>query len=165
MKNNKFTITPNLLASQGQRLLNFLLDLIFLYIIILSAGTTILLIAEVANIFSVSEWVKSMSRNEIIVYVLLIVFLYYSLTEIYFSRTLAKLVTRTIVVNKEGVKPKNRIIVIRTLCRFIPFEVFTFFGKVPRGWHDTVSGTYVVKKKKLAKKMKLFNAIDENSEI
>jgi hypothetical protein len=40
----KFTITENILASQGQRFLNVIIDLVFIYILILSAGTTIVLI-------------------------------------------------------------------------------------------------------------------------
>jgi hypothetical protein len=45
MKTKKFTITENI-ASQGQRFLNVIIDLVFIYILILSAGTTIVLIAE-----------------------------------------------------------------------------------------------------------------------
>jgi hypothetical protein len=65
----------------------------------LSAGTTIVLIAEATNNFAVSSWVENMNFVEIIAYGLLIFFLLL-LTEVYFSRTLAKLITRTIVVKR-----------------------------------------------------------------
>jgi hypothetical protein len=43
MKSKKFTITENVLASQGQRFLNVIIDSVFIYILILSAGTTVVL--------------------------------------------------------------------------------------------------------------------------
>jgi uncharacterized RDD family membrane protein YckC len=157
MKNTTFTITADLLATRGQRFLNFCFDLVFLYIIILSVGTSIILIAEVANEFAVSAWVENLSNGEIAFYSALIMLLYYSLTEIYFSRTIAQLITKTVVVNRDGTKPEIKMLVIRSLCRFIPFEPFSFLGTNPRGWHDTFSDTYVVKKKKLAKNVRVFN--------
>lgn len=157
MKNTAFTITDDLLATRGQRFLNFGIDLVFLYIIILSIGTTIVLIAEAVGEFAVSAWVETMSKGEIGLYIVLIMLLYYSLTEIYFSRTIAQLITKTVVVKKDGSKPDIKTLIIRTLCRFIPFEPFSFFGATPRGWHDTYSDTYVVKKKKLAQSIRFFN--------
>ena len=161
MKNTTFTITDNLLATRGQRFLNFSIDLVFLYIIILSVGTTIVLIAEVASKFAVSAWVETMSKEEIALYSVVIMILYYSLTEIYFSRTIAQLITKTVVVKKDGSKPDIKTFVIRTLCRFIPFEPLSFLGGTPRGWHDTFSDTYVVKKKRLAKSIRFFNNPEE----
>jgi uncharacterized RDD family membrane protein YckC len=161
MKNTTFTITDDILATRGQRFLNFCFDLAFLYIIILSIGTSIVLIAEVTHEFAVSTWVKNLSDGEIVLYSVLIMLLYYSLMEIYFSRTIAQLITKTIVVNKKGIKPDIKMLVIRSLCRFIPFEPFSFLGTNTRGWHDTLSETYVVKKKKLAKNVKLFDDQEE----
>ena len=161
MKNTTFTITDDLFATRGQRFLNFCIDLVFLYIIILSIGTSIILIAEAANEFAVSTWVETMSNTEIAFYSLLIMLLYYSLTEIYFSRTIAQLITKTVVVNKDGTKPDIKMFVVRALCRFIPLEPFSFLGSYPRGWHDSLSNTYVVKKKRLAKSIRFFNNPEE----
>jgi uncharacterized RDD family membrane protein YckC len=161
MKTKKFTITENVLASQGQRFLNLIIDLVFIYILVLSAGTTIVLIAEATNNFAVSSWVENMSIVEIIAYGLLILFFYYFLTEVYFSRTLAKLITRTLVVKRDGSKPTVKMIFIRTLSRFIVFEGLSYLGSVSRGWHDSLSGTYVVKKKRLATSKRFFNNPEE----
>ena len=161
MKNKTFTITATILATQGQRFLNLLVDLFFIYIIVLSVATTIILIADVTGHFSVSTWVETMSWTAILGYSLVILFLYYFLTEVYFSRTLAKFVTRTVVVQKGGTKPTIKMIFIRTICRFIPFEPLSYLGNATRGWHDSISGTYVVKKNKLAKNMKYFYAPEE----
>jgi uncharacterized RDD family membrane protein YckC len=161
MKTKKFTITENVLASQGQRFLNLIIDLVFIYILVLSTGTTIVLIAEATNNFAVSSWVENMNIVEIIAYGLLILFFYYFLTEVYFSRTLAKLITRTLVVKRDGSKPTVKMIFIRTLSRFIVFEGLSYLGSVSRGWHDSLSGTYVVKKKRLATSIRFFNNPEE----
>jgi hypothetical protein len=50
-------------------------------------------------------------------------------------------------------------IFIRTLSRFIIFEGLSYLGSVSRGWHDSLSGTYVVKK--LAKVNTTFNNPEE----
>jgi hypothetical protein len=57
---NKSKITDHVLTSQGQRFLNVIIDSLFIYILVLSAGTTIVLIAEATN-FAVSSWVENMN--------------------------------------------------------------------------------------------------------
>jgi uncharacterized RDD family membrane protein YckC len=161
MKSKTFKITEHVLASREQRFLNAIIDSLFIYILVLSAGTTIVLIAEATSNFAVSGWVETLSGVEIMGYGLLIMFLYYFLTEVYFSRTLAKLVTRTVVVASDGSKPTIKMIFIRTLSRFIIFEALSYLGSVSRGWHDSLSGTYVVKKKKLAKSKHYFQHPEE----
>jgi hypothetical protein len=72
---------------------------------------------------------------------------------------LAKLITRTIVVKKDEAYSQNDF--IRTLSRFIVFEGLSYLGSVSRGWHDSLSGTYVVKKKRLATSIRFFNNPEE----
>lgn len=159
MKTEEFTITEELYASQFQRFLNLCIDLMFIYIIVLSLGTTIILVALSANNFELSNWVENLSMFEIGFYAVVVAFLYYYFTEVYFSRTIAKLITHTIVVNAEGTKPSKKAFFIRSCCRFIPIDAFSFLKEFPRGWHDTFSQTYVVKKRKLNKMRKHFNAL------
>ncbi len=74
-------------------------------------------------------------------------FLYYFLMEAYMGgRTLGKMVTGSVVVNKNGEMATPANIAGRTLCRFIPFDNVSFI--FTRGWHDSISDTYVVDKKK-----------------
>lgn len=159
MKNEGFTITNDLYATQFQRFLNLCIDLMFIYIIVLSLGTTIILVALSANNFALTNWVENMAILEVSFYSAIVAFLYYYFTEVYFSRTIAKLITHTIVVNADGSKPSGKRFFIRTCCRFIPFEAFTYFGEIPRGWHDSFSETYVVKKRKLNKMKKDLNTL------
>lgn len=165
MENATFTVTDDLLASQGQRFLNFGIDVLIQYVIILGMGTTIELIADITNNYALSDWLESMSRSELLFYVVFTAFFYYYLTEMYFSRTFAKYFTKTIVVTNEGSKPNYKMIFIRTLCRFIPFEAFSFLSESSRGWHDKYSKTYVVKKKRLTQKRDLFYHFDEIAKV
>lgn len=146
MKNIKFTISDDLLATRGQRLINCILDLLIVHTIIVTIASTIVLVGDVTNNFDLSKWVESTSTFKRLLLWALIVFLYYFLTETYYSRTFAKYFTKTIVVTKDGSRPKKRMIVIRTLTRFIPLECLTFLGTNVRGLHDFFSDTYVVRK-------------------
>ncbi|OOV19862.1 RDD family protein [Flavobacterium sp. LM4] len=85
---------------------------------------------------------------------------YYVLTEGFLGRSLGKFITGTIVINKSGNKPGFRIILIRTLIRFIPLDILSFLGNSGRGWHDSFSNTYVVKKKALDESIKLHYEFD-----
>jgi uncharacterized RDD family membrane protein YckC len=79
-----------------------------------------------------------------IAFSLLSLLLYYVGFEGLFGRTPGKFVTRTRVVLEDGSKPSLGTILLRTVCRFVPFEPFSFLGGSSRGWHDRWSGTRVV---------------------
>jgi len=146
MKNNEFSVTDDLLATRGQRFFNCILDLLIVHIILASIGTTIIIIGDVSNNYELSNWIESTTTVEKLLFWSVILFLYYFLTETYFSRTFAKYFTKTIVVTKDGSRPNKRTISIRTLSRFIPLEALTFLGTNVRGLHDLFSDTYVVRK-------------------
>lgn len=146
MKNTKFTITDDLLATRGQRFINCILDLLFVHIILMSIATTIVIIGDVIHNYNLSSWIDSTTTLEKLLFWAVIVFFYYFLTEAYFSITFAKYFTQTIVVKRDGTRPNIHTIFIRTLTRFIPLECLTFLGSNIRGLHDMFSDTYVVKK-------------------
>jgi uncharacterized RDD family membrane protein YckC len=68
---------------------------------------------------------------------------YYLVFEGLWGRTPGKWVCGTRVVDEDGRKPAFGTVVKRTLCRFIPFEPFSFLGE--RGWHDSISKTRVIR--------------------
>jgi uncharacterized RDD family membrane protein YckC len=158
MENKNFIVTADLLASKSQRFLNFSIDLLIIYSIEIGIGTTILLIGELANVYSLSNWVRSITSTEILFFGLILFVLYYILTEIYFSRTFAKYFTKTLVVMNDGSKPDGKAIFRRTLSRLIPLEFLTFLGTNSRGWHDVISNTYVVKKHEFIEKKELLES-------
>ena len=164
MENKEFTITDDLLASKGERFLNYIIDLLVLYVIVLCIGQTIFIIADITMSYGLADWVESMNSFEQSVFAILIVFFYYGLTEMYFSRSIAKYFTKTMVVRKDGSRPNSKTIIMRTLCRLIPFEPFSFSGNTSRGWHDMFSDTYVVKKHEFNEKKRLFYPSDQVGE-
>lgn len=86
--------------------------------------------------------------------------LYYPLFEIIFSATPGKMLTGTKVVGIDGNKAGFWRIILRSLCRLIPFEYlsFLFYGKYPtKGWHDRLSKTLVVPKKMTKEEVQQIN--------
>lgn len=79
-------------------------------------------------------------------YVLLLVsfFLYFVIMEYKFQKTIGKFITKTKVVMNDGRRPKLNEIFIRTACRLIPFDKFSFLF-MKNGFHDTLSNTTVIK--------------------
>ncbi|MFT5822109.1 MAG: putative RDD family membrane protein YckC [Crocinitomix sp.] len=73
---------------------------------------------------------------------ILVIAIYYFLMEALLGRTVGKYVSKTCVINEYAVKPPIPTILIRTLCRLIPFEAFSCLGNL--GWHDKWSKTYVI---------------------
>jgi len=70
---------------------------------------------------------------------------YFVFMESLFQRTLAKLLTGTIVVTENGARPSFAQILGRSFSRLIPFEAFSFLGgNHPVGWHNSLSRTRVV---------------------
>lgn len=69
-------------------------------------------------------------------------FVYYPFFEGILGATPAKYLTSTKVADAYGNKPGMGTIFVRTLCRLIPFDAISFFGS--RGWHDSLSNTYVL---------------------
>lgn len=77
------------------------------------------------------------------VYFFLLYVMYHFISEYFFGKTLGKFLTKTKVLNEEGEKPSFQQLLIRNLFRLIPLDPFSFlFSK--RGWHDTISKTYVI---------------------
>ena len=146
MKNNEFTVTEDLWATRGQRFINCLLDLLIVHVIMIGLATTVVIIGNIAFNYDLSKWAQSTTTLVRMLLWAVLLFLYYFLAETYFSRTFAKYFTKTIVVTKNGSRPKIHMVFIRTLTRFIPLECLTFLWGDFRGLHDLFSDTYVVRK-------------------
>ena len=146
MENIKFTVTDDLWATRVQRFMNCILDLLIVHTIIVSIATTVAIIGDITNNDDLSKWAESTTTFQRLLFWAVMLFLYYFLSEAYFSRTFAKYFTKTIVVTKDGSRPKTQLIFIRTLSRFIPLECLTFLWGDFRGLHDLFSDTYVVRK-------------------
>jgi uncharacterized RDD family membrane protein YckC len=134
-------------ASRVQRFANFLIDTLCYYVLIF-------LVAVVYGVFLAVTDPEAAQRGEgvstLMSYVLAIgsMLFYYVVSESLTGRTVGKLVTGTRVVREDGEPLTFGTVFKRNLARLIPFEPFSFFGgggEAPRGWHDTISDTVVVR--------------------
>ncbi|MDR6761106.1 putative RDD family membrane protein YckC [Flavobacterium sp. 2755] len=155
MSNSTYILDEKLLASNGSRFINYLIDIVAIFFLIFVFGIVMALLANLFNLSGLLYWLGNMSDFEGQILFIFIAVFYYTFTEGVFGRTLGKFITGTVVVDENGEKPSFGTIFKRTFCRFIPFEAFSFLGS--RGWHDSISDTYVANKKDLEKEVKLFH--------
>jgi uncharacterized RDD family membrane protein YckC len=131
------------MASAGQRFGNFIIDLIVYYAILFGFGMVMGAVGA-ADGFLVSSDSGVVGLYAFIYSVHL---MYYSVFEAAFGKSVGKFITQTTVVTENGEKPSFVNILGRNLCRFIPFEAFSFLGSKASGWHDSISKTRVVQDK------------------
>ncbi len=131
-------------VSGGKRFLNYFLDILFIYGLSAVFGFFLGILLVVTNSQMLNKFLQE--DNILANYALgfIIVLIYYVVLEAKTGRTIAKYITKTKVVDSNGETPDLGTIFIRTLCRFIPFEAFSFLGSDASGWHDKLSKTKVV---------------------
>ncbi|MGC4041259.1 MAG: RDD family protein [Flavobacterium sp.] len=151
----QFTVTDDLVATLQQRFLNWFLDTIML---VLLSVFFIVIIAAIAGAYGNKTLPVYLISNPIgqFTFVTVIRLIYYVFLETLVGSTIGKLVSQTKVVDVNGNLASHETILIRTLCRLIPFYEISFFGIPPRGWHDSISKTYVVDKRKLEEAQRNF---------
>ena len=136
------TITPETfsdqpVASSNRRFLNYVIDHLALYVLLIILGAAIGIIFEDRGI----AWLEQ--APDILIGILASL-IYYTFFESIFGWTPGKLITGTRVVSISGSKMTLGQALGRSLCRFLPFEAFSFLVKHPIGWHDTIPKTKVV---------------------
>ena len=119
-------------ASLGRRFVNLLLDQFAIGVITAISGALD----------------PDKTLNGILGESIVIPFLYYAILEAAFGWTFGKLATGTRVVAADGGRASPGQVIGRTAVRFIPLLdalSFLFSGQSPAGWHDTFSGTRVIR--------------------
>ncbi len=150
---SNFLVTPQIYASKEKRFVNMIIDFVGYYIFTFLIGIILGLIA-LSGIEGSLDYFSNINRVEEYTLNLLIGLVYFILLETFFQKSLGKFITKTIVVLKDGSKPGIGDIFIRSLCRYIPFDALSFLGDQGRGWHDSISETYVVDEVKFKIKKK-----------
>jgi hypothetical protein len=137
-------------VSRGIRLVNYIVDQVAAGVIIsgVKFGIAYNLLGENYRdhaFYKVQELSLAVIQNNLVVS-LPVTFLYYLIFEAATrGRTLGKILTDTIAISQDGQPFTFKHALMRTLCRFIPFEPFSaVFAYLP--WHDSISKTAVVKK-------------------
>lgn len=126
-------------ASNGTRFGNYIIDYIICLILQFGAGFLLVMLKG-------EYWVI---ENELLVnygVAIVIIWLYYTISEtLGKGKTVGKLITGTRAVKEDDTVLDFGSAAVRSLCRFIPFEQFSFLGTVGKGWHDSISKTKVIK--------------------
>lgn len=123
---------PLRIAGNGARFGNYLADTIVFYLLIF--GLTIIfdsgtMSQETADLLGIIPF--------------FFYFLFLTLFEFACGKTPGKFLTRTKVVKQDGTRPNFLNLLGRNAARLIPFDALSFLF-ADRGWHDSLSGTYVV---------------------
>jgi uncharacterized RDD family membrane protein YckC len=131
-------------ANLGKRLLNWLLDNLFIYLLILITFDLII-------IAGYRDWllqlVEDMNSNILKVYLLNAAFqtTYYTIAEGMTGSTIGKYITKTKVLTQSGEHISLKKALDRSVCRLLPFEAFSILLKNDgKAWHDSITGTQVV---------------------
>jgi uncharacterized RDD family membrane protein YckC len=136
------TNTPGrgITASAGVRFLNYFIDTVFMIVLV------ILFLIFLVRMFPPEFQITMLYENRLYRYGLsfLMSLVYYTIFEASGGRTIGKYITKTKVVDEGGNLPDFRTILIRTCCRFIPFDPLSFLFEDSTGWHDKLSKTRVV---------------------
>ena len=151
---NIYTVPRFILASKNIRIVNFVIDLLFLQLIKFLVYLVAVLVPFGDG--SLLNWFSSFSTAENYIFFSILMFVYYSAFECFTSKTLAKFITKTVVVLEDGSKPELLTIFGRSLLRLVPFEYFTFLRGRSLGMHDNYSNTFVVSEKKLLESKEQF---------
>ncbi|KAF2329648.1 RDD family protein [Flavobacterium ginsenosidimutans] len=159
MSDRIYILDKKLFASERKRFVGGIVDFIFVFVSVFISGLIIVIIGNIFNWNIFSIWGQFINDST---YLALFTFLMlnYLFLECFFGATMGKFATGIIVVTENGTKPNFGRIFIRTLCRLIPFDVFSFLGKSGMFWHDSFSRTYVVDKRGLERDLEIFYSID-----
>ncbi|MBD3907220.1 RDD family protein [Chryseobacterium sp. Ch-15] len=141
----KTTVTD---TGKWQRFFHWMIDLAVMALIFVPVVTSWGYWLMESQILRTNESLAIFLQSRLSLYVIVFVFffIYYPVSEIIFGSSPAKFLTESRVVNSKAEAANAPTIFLRTLCRNIPFDALSFFSK--RGWHDSLSETYVVKEKR-----------------
>jgi uncharacterized RDD family membrane protein YckC len=134
--NQDQTVRERHLVSGWIRFANYIIDVIIFYIIMFVFG---IILGITGNADFAAEGGPAISLIGILFFMA-----YYILFESMFGKTVGKMITKTRVVLSDFSKPGFGTILLRTICRLIPFEPLSCIGVASKGWHDRFAKTWVV---------------------
>jgi uncharacterized RDD family membrane protein YckC len=142
---NKTIVTD---TGKWQRFFHWVVDVAVMSLVVIPVIISLGYWLADSGILSGNETLQMFFRGRWSLYTIIFVFIliYYPISEILFGSSPGKFLTESRVVNSKAESPNSSTIFLRTLCRNIPFDALSFFSK--RGWHDSLSETYVVKEKR-----------------
>ncbi|MCW4468102.1 RDD family protein [Flavobacterium sp. MFBS3-15] len=158
--NTTVKIDSSMLVPWHKRLLNLLIDVAVLILIFIAIGF-IGVITSFLGSDAILIWFEQIDGLTDRIVTTLVMSAYLFISEFLTQKSIGKMITGTMVVMQDGSKPTAKAILIRALCRIISLEALSFIAKIPRGWHDTASNTYVVDAKKYKAALEIKNSFEE----
>lgn len=130
-------------ALRKYRIINFVIDLFVVLVIWQSVGALLVFgVIDFKSFYAEKYFYSNGGPLRLFIY---FYSGYYFLLELILSKTVGKLLTRTIVVKENGDRPTIVNLLVRTFFRLLLIEWFSFFKKNPIGWHDSAAECIVVK--------------------
>lgn len=134
-------------ASTGQRLANYIIDLIFFYILMFALGIILALVSPTAAELFTDDSPGFGLIDRIVS--LILYALYMSAVEsIFKGKSLGKLITKTRAVNLDGSRISTTTAFTRGFSRAVPFCVFSALGTPCDPWQDRWTNTMVMVEEK-----------------
>ncbi|MGS2739682.1 RDD family protein [Sinomicrobium sp. M5D2P17] len=161
MQKKYYYLPEKVYAGKGKRLANFVIDRIVIYILTFLLGMLAYILSEALGMGGFLRFVENMTAVEELLFGVVVSLIYYMALESTTGRTIGKFVTNTRVINESEKKAGPDEVFIRSLCRFIPFDAFSFLGSEGRGWHDSIPKTYVVDIKKYDEEKQIREGLDQ----
>lgn len=137
-----------IMASPAQRFLNWFVDNLVLRLVVtyVTGEIFVRLLLDIAPEYTRRVFLEKGIEAFFISYLFVIChyIFYYTICELAFKgRTLGKLISGSRAIRTDGGDLTVKDAVLRSLCRMVPFEVFSGLGFKP--WHDKWTNTDVVK--------------------
>ncbi|WP_346883190.1 RDD family protein [uncultured Algibacter sp.] len=168
---NTFKVTPDLYATKGNRFVNYIVDLIIILFVFFGViiGFVLLFYSFAENTSSVDSLLNDMENTNPIldrlITAIILAIIYFALETLTKGRSVGKYITKTRVVLEDGSIPTVVNFLKRSFSRMIPFDAFSYLGAEGRGWHDTISKTYVVDIAKFEAKKMSHTELDQIGQI
>lgn len=132
-------------SSKGTRMLHLVIDTIMMVLIFSGPMSTLLQSSIFGELFT--SLVATLGPDAFATILLSFVTpVYYIFFEVIVQASPAKFLTETRVLTINGKPIDFPTAIARTLCRWIPFDAFSFLFSA-NGWHDRFSGTAVIQEK------------------
>lgn len=132
-------------ASTGKRFLNYIIDLLFFWVLIIIAGVCIAIVSP-----SVIENIDDSPSFNLIdrILTLLLYGTYMGIVEgLFKGKSLGKLITKTRAVHMDGSKIGWDKAFARSFSRAVPFCAFSALGTPCNPWQDRWTSTMVIDEK------------------
>lgn len=167
MAEQNFIVTPDLYATKGNRFTHYIIDLIFIVLVFygIFLGFIFLYYSIAEDTTVMDDFLIALEdTNPILdrlITAIVLALLYFGLESLSKGRSIGKYITKTKIVLEDGSSPTSIDYLKRSFSRMIPFEAFSFLGSEGRGWHDSISNTYVVDVERFEAKKKAQSELDQ----